>query len=314
MEDGPPWTSPRDGCPTNGPEWRRSASRQSLPKIAGHIQFRSVRRTEPHRSTIKANGFHAIQTRPSPTPKPVQGSWEAAIAALGEDDPAAPGLMEVLERVRSQAQLRPLEQRIQWIQEFVARATKRVEGMREALVKTQENLRHEEALLHDGESRLLAIKEEESRRAQQPNSVEPPPKIPAQFAAELASLRECVQDLRRERDDLREELLAVGVQEENRFRKTRTLALSLALMITDLPQHPATLVQASALRNPSEVMESAINRADSTIRSMACRSRRSVARCGLRGVPVGEACHPGPSILNFGRARFPLSSSRFVLS
>ena len=52
------------------------------------------------------------------------GKFEAAIAALGADDLAVPGLKEALERVRSQAQPRPLDQ-IQWTQEFVARATKR---------------------------------------------------------------------------------------------------------------------------------------------------------------------------------------------
>ena len=44
---------------------------------------------------------------------------EAAISALGEDDPAVSGLKDALQRVRSQAQVRPLSQRIAWTQEFV---------------------------------------------------------------------------------------------------------------------------------------------------------------------------------------------------
>ena len=79
---------------------------------------------------------------------------EAAITALGENNPAVPRLREELQRVRSQAQVRPVNQRITWTQEFIARAQKRVEGMRtdlvkaqEAVAKAQETLRHEEALL-----------------------------------------------------------------------------------------------------------------------------------------------------------------------
>ena len=196
------------------------------------------------------------------------GKLEAAIATLGEDDAAVSGLKEALERARRQAHARPLHQRIQRTQDFVSRATKRVEGMREEVARAQAQLRHEEALLHDEESLLVALKEEASRAAQ-PNPVEPPPTVPAQFAAELTSLRECVQELRRERDDLRAELAAAG-QEVNKPRKTRTLATPcLDLMITNQVQQ--TLVQHSAPRNSSDPMESAINRADATVKANASR-------------------------------------------
>ena len=106
---------------------------------------------------------------------------EASITALGENDPAVPRLREELQRVRSQAQVR-------------------VEGMRtdlvkaqEAVAKAQETLRHEEALLRDGEARLVAL-QEEFRRAPQCGAV--PPVTPLHFATEL---RECVQELRREK-------------------------------------------------------------------------------------------------------------------
>ena len=47
--------------------------------------------------------------------------------------------------------------------------------------------------------------------------------------------------------------------------------------------------------------------------SSISKVQRLVGRYGLRGVPVGEASHPGPSILNFGRVRFPRSmGSRFT--
>ena len=104
-----------------------------------------------------------------------------------------------------------------------------------------------------------------------------PRAMSAQFAVELTSLRECVQELRRERGDLRAELAAAG-PEVNRPNKTRTLATpSLDLMITD--QVLQTLVQHSAPRS-SDLVESAIERADAgqgecvavgTLRSLGCR-------------------------------------------
>ena len=62
----------------------------------------------------------------------------------------------------------------------------------------------------DGEARLNAL-QEESRRAPQCGPV--PPVTPVHFATELATLRECVQELRRERDELKAELCAVGGRE-----------------------------------------------------------------------------------------------------
>ena len=126
---------------------------------------------------------------------------EAAITALGENQ-RFPRLKEKLQRVRSQAQVRPVDQRIIWTQEFIARAQKRVEGMRtdlvkaqEVVVKAQETLRHEEALLRDGEACCFA------GGVSQSSTVWPGPSSDSgAFATELATLRECVQELCRERD------------------------------------------------------------------------------------------------------------------
>ena len=162
-------------------------------------------------------------------------------------------------------------------QEFVTRATKRVEKMREDVVEAQqsviaaqEKVRHEEALLQDGVSRLAALPEE-AGRADQPTFVSPT--VPAHFATELAMLRECVQELRRERDDLRAELATVGGREENRPKKTRTLANpSPDLMITDQELVSSTVAQLSGHHNPSVLMESMINRAESTVRANSSRA------------------------------------------
>ena len=135
----------------------------------------------------------------------------------------------------------------------------------QAVIIAQEKVRHEKALLQDGVSRLAAL-QEEAGRADQPNVV--PPTVPAHFATELAMLRECVQELRRERDDLRAEIATVGGR-ENRPKKTRTLANpSPDLMTTDQELVSLTVAQVSGHHNPSVLMESMINRAESTVRAI----------------------------------------------
>ena len=172
--------------------------------------------------------------------------------------------------------MRPLSQRIAWTQEFVTRATKRVEKMREEVVKekqsviaAQEKVRHEEAL-----SKMEFLVSQLFKRrpgVDQPTSVSPT--VPAHFATELAMLRECVQELHRERDDLRAELATVGGREENRPKKTRTLANpSPDLMITDQELVSSTVAQVSGHHNPSVLMESMINRAESTVRANSSRA------------------------------------------
>ena len=51
---------------------------------------------------------------------------------------------------------------------------------------------------------------------------DPPPTVPADFAQEVSELRACVQELRRERDDIRSEVSKHGG--ETRKRKRWTLA------------------------------------------------------------------------------------------
>ena len=149
------------------------------------------------------------------------GKLEAAISALGEHDPANPR-----ERSCSACDLR----RITWTKEFIARAQKRAQKrgghalMQEEVVKAQETLRHEEA--------LLSKMERHCRSSPAEHQVWPSPTIsPVHFATELATLRECVQEFRRERR-VESRLCAVGGRRVG--LKTRILAIPASdLMLSD---------------------------------------------------------------------------------
>ena len=195
------------------------------------------------------------------------GKLEAAIATLGEDDVAASGLKEALERARSQAHARLLH-RIQWTQDFVSRATKRVEGMREEVARAQAQLRHEEALLHDGESRLVALKEEASREAQ-PNPVEPPPTVPAQFAFRVDIFaRVCSRVAPR----VRRSQSRVGSRRSGGESTQEDEDIGNPFSGFD-DHRPGSAYVGAAQRSPELIrsMESAINCADATVKANASR-------------------------------------------
>ena len=144
--------------------------------------------------------------------------------AVGETDPTCPGLLEALKQARSQAQVRPVGDRITSTESFLERAKKRVVGARQevekardALTSAETKLVLEEDAVRQAEERLLLLRQEASGL---PGS--PPATVPADFVQELARLRELVQDLQRERDDLRSELADQGnhAGEDGRWKKS----------------------------------------------------------------------------------------------
>ena len=89
---------------------------------------------------------------------------EAAIAAVGDSDPTCATLRKALARAKSQAQERPVADRIKHTNIFIERAKKRVHALQEdvkmaqaAVVVAQEKLAKEEVLLREGEVRLQAL-------------------------------------------------------------------------------------------------------------------------------------------------------------
>ena len=134
---------------------------------------------------------------------------EAALAAVGETDPTHPILFEALQHARSQAQVRPLQDRIEGTKMFIERAKKRVlkcreacEGAQKVLDEAEAKKREEEDQLKEGERRLAALLQEAEVFPPAPVS-QPPPTVPVDCAAELAQLRACMEELKVERNELR---------------------------------------------------------------------------------------------------------------
>ena len=120
----------------------------------------------------------------------------AAIAAVGDSDPTCATLREALARAKSQAQERPVADRIKHTNIFIERAKKRVRAFQEevemaqaAVLVAQEKLAKEEVSLREGEGRLQALQQEEANGM---DCQEVPPTVPCNFAEELVRLRACV--------------------------------------------------------------------------------------------------------------------------
>ena len=202
---------------------------------------------------------------------------EAAIAAVGDSDPTCATLREALARAKSQAQERPVADRIKHTNIFIERAKKRVHALQEdvkmaqaAVVVAQEKLAKEEVLLREGEDRLQALQQEEVNGM---DCQEVPPTVPCNFAEELVQLRACVLELQTERDDLRAKLQNSGDREDRERKQPRTLA-SPAFDVVPLNRNTIhrTVVMGGQLpgggQSSSSVrMETLIENADSSLRS-----------------------------------------------
>ena len=260
-KDGLPSTSQMVGC-------KFSMGRDSQRKSG---QRRSA--TQPFHSHQRSVGH----TRPGPDPDMfiaearARGKLEVAINTLGKDDPAVSFLKESLPVAQAQCQVRLVGRRIEVTQEIIVRAKKRIQGAREEVTRAQEaadaadaKLHNEEESLKQGEARLASLQLEAEGAPQR--QVLPP--VPSDLADELVHLRECVNDLRREGDELRSQVDASDrdLRGESR-KKSKSLATpSVDLMITDHRQQTTRTQPSSVGRHPGVVMENMINQADTAIR------------------------------------------------
>ena len=130
---------------------------------------------------------------------------EAAMQAVGESDPAYPGLLEALKKTRVQAQVKHVQDRITGTKSFLERARKRVFTSRQEVEKSQRGTGHSRTQVGF-----------RGRRS----SPREPPTVPADFALELTRLQSFVQEFSRERGDLRAQGAAQSVVSEDRPRKT----------------------------------------------------------------------------------------------
>ena len=117
---------------------------------------------------------------------------ERAMEVVGESDPIYPGLVGALKRARTQAQVRPVADRISATESFIERARKRVEKERKEvekvkaeLAKAEAQLVLEEESLRGGENRLLVLRQEANGEDQSP-----PATVPVDFVSRIGAVED----------------------------------------------------------------------------------------------------------------------------
>ena len=161
-----------------------------------------------------------------------------------------------------------MQDRIAGTEYFLERARKRVVNARQEVDNAREKLAAAEgklALEEDGvlqaDARLSALREEANGM---PGS--PLPIVPADFVQELTRLQSFVEEFRRERGELRAELVAQAATESRPRKSNRSLSIpSPDLVDVSSSQIVASTAKGSA-PELSTLMETLIDRAESAVR------------------------------------------------
>ena len=136
-----------------------------------------------------------------------------------------------------------------------------MEKAKEGVVSAESKLALEEEEVRKAEARLLVLKQEANHMP-----ASPPPTVPADFIQELTKLQSLVQELQRERDELRAELATHAEVPEGRPRKlNRSLATPSPDLVMSSP-HQLAITRPGNGRELSSVMETLIDRAESAMR------------------------------------------------
>ena len=176
-----------------------------------HWSYRTLRKL-PGRVArglkLRAHSLRALQVPPSPPEEVVSNAptrvakLEAAMAALGESDPTYSTLQEALKKAKAQVHVRPVDERIVSAKTFIERAKKRIGCCRDDVAWAQR------PCAGSGEAPVGGAKSSTGRSTFHRGVrgfEEVPPTLPANFAHELAELRACVEELRREITEVRSE-------------------------------------------------------------------------------------------------------------
>ena len=174
---------------------------------------------------------------------------ERCIAQLGPSDTAElKSLQAALAKARAQTILPHPAQQVEDCQGYCTRATRRLEKARAAVVAAQEAVVRFEAELQEGLRRLEELKAAVSVPTSPPVNVVPST-LPSDHTAEVNLLRATVEELTRERDNLR---ARVPPQESVAAEPSQTV-----LAVVPVPTEP---------RERSEVMATLIEEADTDLR------------------------------------------------
>ena len=218
-----------------------------------------------------------------------RAGWEARICSedSGGRRRTYSVLLAALRKPQSQAQERPIPDRVASTKAFLERSEKRVEAARQAVGRTKEELakaeamlEKEEAMLKKGHPRLRQLLEEEKAMA---SPFEPPPSAGFGVSTEISRMQAIIDSLQGELARLRgSSAVGSGANGDE--------------LMSELPH--------SKKSRSEREWQHAILGFDFRCRCIWVREffvdvsqeawTRSVPVYGLTGVRVGEASHPGP--------------------
>ena len=188
-----------------------------------------------------------------------------------------PGLLEAFKKARAQTQAKPVQDRIAGTELFLERARKRVEGCRQDVEKAREafaaaeaKLLSEEGAIRQAEDRLRVLRQEAVACVQE----SPPATVPANFAQELAQLRDFVSELQRERGELRMEL-AGRPQENARPRKTNKSLSTPSLDLVPVRSQGGVSFPRNGAGEISTMLETLVDKAKRRVQGGPAKRRRT---------------------------------------
>ena len=239
------WPQAHDRQPPRGQPFEGERGRRSGPGVRPQSRPNASAQSAPQQRS-------AAEARPRLTPAQVASNatsrvsrLERCIAQLSPDDSTElRALQAALEKARAQTVLPHPAKQVEDCQQYCSRAKRRLEKAQEAAKIAQEAVVRFEAEFQDGLRRLEELKAEAAVPplvAQ--GAAEVPPTIPADFVAEVNQLRAAVQDLTRERDTLRAGTSGAGQ-----------------------PTQTVLAVVPAETRNPSDMMATLIEEADTDLR------------------------------------------------
>ena len=145
-------------------EGERQGSRPSICcKGSGNKQGSNTVRQAGHPDVVRKSPSSSLNPDEQVAAAQIRVTkLEAAIQAVGENDPAAMGLKEALQKARVQAQLRAVQDRMSHTEACLNRSQKRLETVMSEARKLREDITELESKIQDGERRLEGLRAEAS--------------------------------------------------------------------------------------------------------------------------------------------------------
>ena len=242
-------------------QWPRSWEKRGRSSSAVHskIQHSAPKPSQPSRGT-PSDRSKPSDRQPRGSPDDVAEAQarvirlQAAVDLLGEDNPDAAGLKTMLAEAKVQTRVAPVGERLDACLKFIERAKKRLESAEQDVIKAQEARVARETELSEGLANLQRLRSEAT------SAVPSPP---------VGGVADPAEEIRRLRAHIA--LLESGSTDTSREVMRQKKAKTLNAPSPDLANMECTQLaspeEVPVPRDPSTVMSTLINEADSALKS-----------------------------------------------